>query len=117
MSKLIKIISIKKAKISLHQVIPRVRLLEYTNSLSDLAKNYPGFITTNSYWKNSLDYSKDNYNLELISISEWNTMNDWNNWFTSDDRYRIHMKYQNIIGREEFNILNKKEINDDTFLL
>ena len=116
MSNTIKIISTKGGKLTLNNVIPRLLMLEYTNSLTEKAKYQKGFVNSNSYWKNSLAFSH-NINIELITISEWKTLEDWNNWYLSKERYEIYRKYSNIIAKEHFDYLTQKNINDDIFLL
>ena len=90
MSKVIKVISLKSTKEVIAYGVPRIRFSEYANTLSEKAKNHPGFISTNSYW---------------------------NDWFESETRKKIKSSYTDIIGSESFNILNKRSPTDDTFLL
>ena len=119
MSKLIKIISIKTTKESLSYTLPRIRLSEYANSLSETAKDHPGFISTDSYWKNKLKNPTitGNESLQVVSISEWESLRHWNQWLQSEERNKIHNQYKDIIQKESFSVLNKRSFSDDTFLL
>lgn len=115
MSKIIKIISNKIAKDSL-STGSRNNFIDYTNILSEAAKNHSGFISSNSYWKNPLEtYTEQK--IEIVSISEWKSLQDWENWYNSEKRKEINNKYIKIIEEEKFNVLLKKTPLDDIFLL
>lgn len=115
MSKIIKIISNKIAKDHL-STGSRTSFIDYTNILSETAKNQTGFISSNSYWKNPLENHTDQ-KIEIISISEWKSIDDWNSWYNSESRQQINNKYSKIIDEEKFNVLLKKTPSDDIFLL
>ena len=115
MSKIIKIISNKIAKESL-TTGSRNNFIDYTNILSETAKNHSGFISSTSYWKNPLESYTDQ-NIEIVSISEWKSLQDWENWYNSENRKEINNKYNKIIKEEKFNVLLKKTHLDDIFLL
>lgn len=119
MSKLVKIISLKSTKKIISHGVPRVRFSEYANNLGEQAKNHPGFISSSSYWKNTINFPNDEETckLEIVSISNWKSIDDWNNWFNSQKRQKIRNSYDDIIENETFNLLNKRTIKDDTFLL
>ena len=84
MSKIIKIISNKIAKEHL-STGSRTLFIDYTNILSEISKTQPGFISSNSYWKNPLEYNTDQ-TIEITSISEWKSINDWKSWYNSELR-------------------------------
>ena len=115
MSHVIRVISKKILK----PEFSRVSFIEYTNELSECAKYQNGFVDSNSYWKKSFNKSSSNSSNELIivSISEWEDISSWNNWYNSEKRNSIHSKYKYILQSENFSLLNKKLINDDVFLL
>ena len=116
MSHLIRIISKK----IINSKSTRISFIEYTNELSQSAKTQEGFIKSDSYWETSLkkNYQIENSNnLVIVSISEWENLSDWNEWYNSEKRNNINSKYKNIIEKEKFSILKKKLINDDVFLL
>ena len=119
MSKVIKVISLKSTKEVIAYGVPRIRFSEYANTLSEKAKNHPGFISTNSYWKNRMEIPENDEisKLEIVSISNWKSIDDWNDWLDSETRKKIKSSYTDIIGSESFNILNKRSPTDDTFLL
>jgi len=116
MSKIIKIISNKIAKDKL-ATGSRSSFIEYTNNLSDVARTQQGFISSTSYWKNPIDYNCFNQKIEIISISEWQSIQDWNKWYYSELRKNINNNYKNIINKEDFHLLLKKTSIDDIFLL
>lgn len=119
MSKLVKIISLKSTKEVITYGVPRIRFSEYANSLAEQAKNHPGFISSNSYWKNTIQFpsEKETCKLEIVSISNWRSIDDWNSWYNSHKRKNIRKLYDDIIDNETFNLLNKRSDKDDTFLL
>ena len=88
-------------------------------NLREQAKNHPGFISSSSYWKNTINFPNDEETckLEIVSISNWKSIDDWNNWFNSQKRQKIRNSYDDIIENETFNLLNKRTVKDDTFLL
>tara|TARA_Y100000589_G_C26881973_1_gene518379 strand:+ start:126 stop:473 length:348 start_codon:yes stop_codon:yes gene_type:complete len=115
MSRIVKIISNKVAKGSLSDG-SRTAFIDYTNVLSETAKTHKGFISSSSYWKNPIETSS-NDKIEIVSISDWKSIQDWDDWYNSDSRKKINNKYQKIIDKENFNILLKKTPLDDIFLL
>tara|TARA_E500000178_G_scaffold348984_2_gene405058 strand:- start:1749 stop:2096 length:348 start_codon:yes stop_codon:yes gene_type:complete len=115
MSKIVKIMSIKSIK---NQIFygSRSRFIEYTNRLSETAKNQKGFISSNSYWKNNLN-THEVCEFQIVSISNWNRLDDWNNWLKSKERKEVSDRFKEIKCDEKFDILLKKKNNDDIFLL
>ena len=63
------------------------------------------------------DYNCFNQKIEIISISEWQSIQDWNKWYYSELRKNINNNYKNIINKEDFHLLLKKTSIDDIFLL
>ena len=53
----------------------------------------------------------------MITISEWNTSDDWEQWFLSSERQKISSQYQDIIEQEEFHRIFKRKEIEDIFLL
>jgi antibiotic biosynthesis monooxygenase (ABM) superfamily enzyme len=116
MSKIVRIVSKKILKSTPN--FSRVSLVDYTNELSECARNQPGFISSNSYWKTPISgFDEHENDLIIISISEWENFSYWNKWFKSNQRSLIYSKHENIIEKENFALLKKKVINDDVFLL
>lgn len=116
MSAFVRIISKKILKSP--QRYSRISLVDYTNELSECARNQPGFISSNSYWKTPISGFDEHQNdLIIISISEWENLDFWNKWLTSNQRKLIYLKHKNIIYNENFALLKKKVTNDDIFLL
>ena len=108
----IKIISKKILK----PTFSRIGLINYTNDLSIQVRVQDGFISSKSFWKVPINDCYDK-KLIVISISKWDTINDWNKWFNSKNRNIIHSNYKDIIQKETFSILNEKSDTDDMFLL
>ena len=115
MSKFVKVLSIKTINKEMF-CGSRTRFIDYTNKLSETAKCQSGFISSESYWKNDI-YNFDSKNYQIVSISNWNQLKDWNKWYRSLDRKYISNEYNELDCKEEFNIMLKKENNDDIFLL
>ncbi len=103
-------------KIASKEVLRTNRFINYTNCLSQAAKQQSGFISSNSYFKSNLSLDKSN-NLTMITISEWNTSDDWEQWFLSSERQKISSQYQDIIEQEEFHRIFKRKEIEDIFLL
>ena len=95
----------------------RVQLTEYVNNLSELAKTRHGFIQSNSYWKQNINCTNTNEIIETVSLSEWETIEDWKKWKNSVERIKVYNKYKDVIDMEDFSILQKKTPTDDIFLL
>ncbi len=95
---------------------PRIGLINYTNDLSQTARNQKGFKSSKSYWSVPVNDIKDK-KVIIITISEWNSLNNWNDWYNSNERNNINTTYKDIINKESFSILKKKLENDDLFLL
>ena len=95
----------------------RSRFIEYTNSLSEIAKHQKGFIESQSYWNYPLNNSDYNKCYEIVTISDWKSIDDWNEWYDSNSRKKIHDRYKEIIHEEDFRVLLTKHVNDDLFLL
>jgi len=119
MSKLIKIISLKSTKEVICYGVPRIRFSEYANTLSEKARDHPGFISSESYWKHSVKFPEDEEKckLEIVSISNWKSADHWEDWFNSEERKKIRKSYYDIIEKESFDVMNKRSNQDDTFLL
>jgi len=113
MSKIIKILS-KKVITQKSWDASHMQLNEYVNTLSEIAKNQPGFIKSNSYWEFEIDKGNS---IETVSISEWKNIKDWNNWYTSKERLDIYNNYKDLDRTEKFSILKKRTITDNIFLL
>ena len=115
MSRVVRVLSIKTINRDMF-CGSRSRFIDYTNKLSETAKYQNGFISSESFWKNDIfDYYSKNY--QIVSISNWNNIADWNRWYKSSERKFITDKFNELDCKEEYNILLKKKNNDDIFLL
>ena len=87
------------------------RLVSYTDVLTREATIFPGFIKSQKYWKvGSVN--------TLITLSDWDNITFWNNWFRSEKREDIMNFFVNHdVTRDTHMILvTKKPVNND-FLL
>ena len=107
-------VKIKKEKVLLNSFYS-LKFVNYSNKLTEVAKNHKGFISSNSYFSDDIDTLYKN-NIKIITISEWKNKKCWNDWFNSKDRKIISDEFINIHKEEDFNILFKRSVND-TFLL
>ena len=83
----------------------------YINRLTKTAAYAPGFINSNSYWKNGDSIAT------IVSISDWTSHSNWEKWLKSDERKTIVKENQGYIKKENFEILLKRNKCNDTFLL
>lgn len=94
-------------------------LVEYQNDLTTAARNFKGYINSNSYWKqedDSILYSSLTYNT-LCNISHWETTKDWNNWYNSKIRSEIRNQYIHVLEKEQYNLLHERKNYSDIPLL
>lgn len=103
-------------KIASKEVIRTNKFINYTNSLSQAAKQQPGFMSSNSYFKGELNHEQQD-TLTMVTISEWTSNDDWEKWFLSPKRKSISQQYQDIIKEEKFHRIFKKKEIEDIFLL
>tara|TARA_B110001452_G_C15210711_1_gene419952 strand:- start:815 stop:1153 length:339 start_codon:yes stop_codon:yes gene_type:complete len=83
-------------------------IIEYQNELTTTLKNYPGFITSQSYWLDNSYWTKSYYK-DIYNISVWKTKYDWDKWYNSEERIEINKKYSRYIYTENQKILSKKK--------
>jgi antibiotic biosynthesis monooxygenase (ABM) superfamily enzyme len=94
--------------------------IDYQNSLTELANKSNGFIKSDTFIKNK--YSKSNLNYEnselnIISISQWDNLENWNKFEKSYKRNKIYNNYKELILNESINIYNYKNNYNNTPLL
>ncbi len=70
-------------------------LIPLINQLRSLAVNQPGYISGRTL----KGISKPG---DYMVISEWQTEEDWENWFNSKDRKDIQHKVDSLIGERTF---------------
>lgn len=92
------------------QFVSRNRFAQYNNILTNTVSNMKGFIVSESYYPYN---PNKNYNM-VMSISEWNSYVDWENWYESDERNMIKEDFKDILENEKVSLLRK---GDDVFLL
>tara|TARA_Y100000992_G_scaffold264845_1_gene201834 strand:- start:333 stop:671 length:339 start_codon:yes stop_codon:yes gene_type:complete len=93
------------------------KFINYSNTLTDVAKKSNGFISSKSYFVDNINLHKINDNpIKIITISEWKNIDAWNKWKNSQDRKNVSESFKDLERTEEFKILYDRTIND-TFLL
>ena len=94
------------------------RFAKYSNLLNERVQTIPGFIKSESYWEyRELETSNIMKENIIYTISEWDSITEWNRWLESSSRQSIKMDYLDIIYSESFKILIKNKDRDDIFLL
>ena len=58
------------------------KLVSYTDNLTREAKLFPGFIKSKKYWVPGTTK-------KIITISDWDDITNWNQWFYSEKRADI----------------------------
>ena len=100
-------------------------ICSYSNIITNKASSYPGFVDTQSYWDlgghfmstksdNITNITVDN---KIITISEWKTIENWFNWFDSEDRKNINKKYDFLDIKTQTSHLFPKLVFEDVALL
>ena len=81
----------------------------YVNKLSELVEIQPGFIKSESFW------CRESNN--IVSMSDWESKKDWENWFNSNERNKIVKANENFVQEEHFHTLHKTNKNFHNFFL
>ena len=105
----IRVISTKVAKPLLYGCETNC-FVTYVNKLTNAARSKSGFIESDSHWKG------DKYDT-IVSISTWSSKESWDNWLKSTARVDIYNKHKKVIGSEKHELLRKRKISNDIFLL
>ena len=82
----------------------------YVNKLSNAARTNPGFIESDSHWK------EDQYDT-IVSISTWSSKESWDKWLYSESRANIYNIHKKVIHTEKHDILRKRKKSNNIFLL
>ena len=83
----------------------------YKNYISRLhfnATNITGFLKGTTYWDG---------NLNVYTISQWDNINSWNNWESSEERMIIINEFQDLIIKESHDEIFKVMKTNNLFLL
>jgi antibiotic biosynthesis monooxygenase (ABM) superfamily enzyme len=90
--------------------------INFQNRLSKQAAKFPGFITSESYWKiNGLSNTQSTP--PIINISNWDNETSWNNWIESNDRKLVLKEHNDIEYHENIDICKGRRSYIDTPLL
>lgn len=90
--------------------------IQYTNQLQKEAQKQKGFIASESFWIQDIHYTYPD-KTTVVSISTWNTIQNWNKWYESKEREKIHKEFKFIGKQEKFYKLMTRKNNDNFFLL
>ena len=93
------------------------RFARYSNILNQEVQTTKGFINSESFWEYSNEQSKKTCENVIYTISEWNSITDWDNWLKSSQRQKLKTYYNDILHKETYKILIKNRDRLDTFLL
>lgn len=99
-------------------------ICQYSNLITTNASNSNGFIKSQSYWDlggNKIDDDNDDFLLNntnrIITLSEWESIEDWNKWFNSDIRININNKFHFLNITTETSHMYPKLLFKDVALL
>lgn len=86
---------------------------DYNNHLTKTVKDFNGFINSESYYNSDI-CEINNKNIDsILTLSEWKSFRDWNNWYYSSERNEIYNMYCEIIKNENIYVIKR----ENTFLL
>jgi len=105
---LIQKIFVPKSSLSTFPVIDYI--CKYSNLLTDTASKFKGYKNSQSYW----DLTNPN---KIITITNWNNSNDWNNWFNSTERKDVNTTFNDVDININVSHLMPKLIFEDVALL
>ena len=107
-------IRIVSKKILLNNLYSK-KFINYSNKLTETARTQKGFLNSNSYFIEDIDNNFKN-NIQILTISEWENKKSWDKWLKSKERENISNEFQDVLRKEKFDRLFKKNV-DDIFLL
>jgi len=82
---------------------------KYTGDLSRGVQGFKGFKGAKSYWESSCSLRTGDKS--LITISEWENYNSWQNWLNYEQRINIHNKYKVNLQEEKHIVLSEIQYN------
>jgi antibiotic biosynthesis monooxygenase (ABM) superfamily enzyme len=104
-------------------------LIDYQNELTTVVNSFPGYLDSVSYWKQTNEMTRINdqhippqtttdrsYNT-ICNISNWESLEGWNNWVISDTRNNLKKKYSENVENEHHAFLYQRYNFNDTSLL
>ena len=96
--------------------IANCTFIQFSNDLTRAASEHKGFINSTSYWENSYLTNFDSTS-SLYTISDWESVEDWNNWLTSNIRNEILNSHKMKFEICRHTILFRRKKYNDTPLL
>ena len=91
------------------------RFVEYSNRLTETARQHKGFLNSESYFLDNINTDfKDN--IKILTISEWENKEYWDIWLKSNERSIISNEFKDVLKEEKFDRLFKRAVNN-IFLL
>ena len=88
-----------------------LKAIRYSNTLTECAQKSPGFISSKSYFSETMNLNKKE-NMKIITISDWENKESWDKWINSYERGQISKEFEDIKRKENFNRIFKKDVND-----
>ena len=85
------------------------KFCDYNDELTNTVNSINGFISSESFYKSDIDNIHIHNDL-ILTLSEWKSYRDWNDWFNSNIRYNIKKKYIESIENEQIFILKKNNL-------
>jgi len=90
--------------------IANCTFIQFSNDLTQAASSHIGFLNSTSYWENVYLY---NDNSSLYTISDWESLHNWEHWESSQLRNDILKEYKMEFELCTHTILSKRmKIND-----
>ena len=85
--------------------------IDYQNKLAISIRKQPGCISSTSYWLNLDNYESQEV-VPICHISKWNSIEDWNIWCKSKDKYIIDNCYKVNLKKEKTDILVERDVTE-----
>jgi len=107
---MIRILSIKKFRPLIHTN----RIYDYSFELTELASKFPGFISSENFWKYNIDNNQNDTD-KMFTISKWHSIKSWEYWKKSNERSEFHKKCEkdiyigDIVEEAKFYCLTDRE--------
>jgi len=77
---------------------------KYTGELSHSVLGFPGYINAESFYN---EFGHTIRPLDLVTLSKWNSKEDWTRWLESEKRRNINKKFKEYLEKETHEILYK----------
>ena len=85
-------------------------IYNFSNKLTNEALKHKGFKDSQSFW----DLTDPN---KIITVSKWDSIDDWNDWYLSDNRKEIINLFNDLHIETNISHLRPKLLSKDIALL